>query len=47
VSVEEALAKVVGRQASDDERPRLYRLREALGLRDNDAFWNIVMALEH
>jgi AcrR family transcriptional regulator len=47
VSVEEAFAKVVGRQASEEERARLYRLRDALGLRDNDAFWSIVMALEH
>ena len=47
VSVEETFAKVVGRQASDEERQRLYRLREALGLRDNDAFWSIVMALEY
>ena len=47
MSVEEAFAKVVGRQASDEERTRLYRLRDALGLRDNDAFWSIVMALEH
>jgi len=47
VSVEEAFAKVVGRQASEEERARLYRLRDALGLADNDAFWSIVMALEH
>jgi hypothetical protein len=47
VSVEEAFAKVVGRQASHEERARLYRLRDALGLQDNDAFWSIVMALEH
>jgi hypothetical protein len=47
VSVEEAFAKVVDRQASEEERTRLYRLRDALGLRDNDAFWCIVMALEH
>ena len=47
MSVEEAFARVVGRQASDEERTRLYRLRDALGLRDNDAFWSIVMALEH
>jgi len=31
---------------SDEERQRLYRLRDALGLRDNDAFWSIVIALE-
>jgi hypothetical protein len=47
VSLEEAFAKVVGRQASEQERERLYRLRDALGLHDNDAFWKIVMALEH
>jgi len=46
VTLEETFAKV-GRHASDDERQRLYRLRDALGLRDNDAFWSIVMALEH
>jgi len=47
VSVEEAFAKLVGRQPSEPERQRLYRLRDGLGLRDNDAFWSIVMALEH
>jgi hypothetical protein len=47
VSLEETFAKVVGRHASDDERQRLYRLRDALGLRENDAFWSIVMALEY
>jgi hypothetical protein len=47
VNLDEAFAKVVGRQASEQERERLYRLREALGLRDNDAFWSIVMALEY
>lgn len=47
MSLEETFAKVVGRRASDEERQRLYRLRDALGLRDNDAFWSIVMALEY
>jgi hypothetical protein len=47
VSIEEAFAKVVGRPASEPERDRLHRLRDALGLRDNDAFWSIVMALEY
>ena len=47
MTVDDAFAKVVGRQASEEERARLYRLRDALGLRDNDAFWSIVMALEH
>ena len=39
MSVDEAFAKVVGRQASEEERARLYRLRATLGLADNDAFW--------
>jgi hypothetical protein len=47
VSLEDAFARVVGRRASDEERMRLYRLRDALGLQDNDAFWSIVLALEH
>jgi hypothetical protein len=47
VTIEETFAKVVGRHASDEERQRLCRLRDALGLRDNDAFWSIVMALEY
>ena len=45
--VEEAFAKVLGRQPSEDERGRLYRIRDTLGLRDNDAFWYIVLVLEH
>jgi hypothetical protein len=47
VTLEDTFAKVVGRPPSEAERGRLYRLRDALGLRDNDAFWSIVMALEH
>lgn len=45
--MESAFAKVIGREPSDKERESLYRIRDALGLRDNDAFWYIVMALEH
>jgi hypothetical protein len=45
--LEDSFAKVVGRRASEEECARLYRLRDALGLQDNDAFWSIVMALEY
>jgi hypothetical protein len=38
VSVEEAFAKIVGRPPSEEGRRRLYHLREALDLHDNDAF---------
>ena len=47
MGVESAFAKLTGREASEQEREQLYRLRDALGLHDNDAFWSIVMALEH
>jgi hypothetical protein len=47
VTIEEAFTKVLGRAPSEQERDRLYRLRDALGLRENDAFWSIVLALEH
>jgi hypothetical protein len=46
-SVEAAFVKLVGRQPSGQERDRLYRLRDALQLEDNDAFWSIVMALDY
>jgi hypothetical protein len=46
-AVETAFVKLVGRQPSERERDRLYRLRDALHLQDNDAFWSIVMALDH
>jgi hypothetical protein len=46
-SIETAFAKLLGRQATQAEGERLHRLRNVLGLRDNDAFWSIVMALEH
>ena len=47
MSVESAFERVLGRAPSEDERARLYRLRDALGVRDNDALWSIVIALEH
>jgi hypothetical protein len=42
-----AFEKVLGRQSTEEERARLYRLRDALGLGDNDALWLVVLALEH
>ena len=47
MSEEEWFAKVVGRPPSQEERGRLYCPREALDLRDNKAFWAIVIALEY
>jgi hypothetical protein len=47
VSIETAFSQLVGRQPTQAESERLHRLRSVLGLRDNDAFWSIVLALEH
>ncbi len=47
MTLEESFAKAVGRPPTDAQRERLQRLREALDLRDNDALWTVVFALEH
>jgi hypothetical protein len=46
VPIDTSFERLVGRPASEAERARLHRIRDVLGLRDNDAFWSIVMALE-
>lgn len=38
--------QLLGRQASDREVQNLYRVKTALGIRDNDALWLVLMALE-
>lgn len=45
-SVDKTFEKLIGRQATPLEVERLHRVRDALGLRDNDALWLILMALE-
>ena len=45
--LEESFAKLLGRQPSDTERQKLYRVRDALGLKNNDALWLLIMVLEH
>lgn len=44
--IEDAFTRLLGRQATDEERMRLYRTRDALGLQDNDALWLMLMALQ-
>lgn len=44
---EEAFGTLLGRQPSDKERQALYRARDALQLRDNDALWLLLIALGH
>ena len=46
MSLEGAFAKLVDREPCKEQRERLYRIRGALGLKDNDAFRSIVVAPE-
>lgn len=46
-NLDESFAKLLGRQPSDAERQSLYRVRDALGLKNNDALWLVLMALQH
>lgn len=39
--------KLLGRQPSDAEVQKLYRVRDALELKNNDALWLVLMALQH
>ncbi len=45
--LDESFAKLLGKQPSDAERQQLYRVRDALGLKNNDALWLVLMALQH
>lgn len=45
--LDDSFAKLLGRQPSDKERQDLYRVRDALGIKNNDALWLILMALQH
>ena len=45
--LDDSFAKLLGRQPSDAERQNLYRVRDALGLKNNDALWLVIMALQN
>ena len=45
--LDDSFAKLLGRQPNDKERQNLYRVRDALGLKNNDAIWLVLMALQH
>jgi hypothetical protein len=45
--LDHSFAKLLGRQPSDTERQNLYHVRDALDLKNNDALWLVLMALEH
>ena len=45
--LEESFALLLGRQATEKERQNLYRVRDALKLKGNDALWLLLMVLEY
>ena len=45
--LDDSFTKLLGRQPTDEERQRLYRVRDALGLKNNDALWQVLMALQY
>lgn len=45
--LDDSFTKLLGRQPSDAERQQLYTVRDALGLKNNDALWLVLMALQH
>jgi hypothetical protein len=45
--LETSFEKLLGRQPTDAERQELYRVRDALELKSNDALWLVLMALQH
>ena len=46
-SAPDAFERLLGRQPTDEQRARLYRVRDSLGLADNDALWSVLVALEY
>lgn len=45
--LDDSFSKLLGRQPSDAERQQLYKVRDALGLKNNDAIWLVLMALQY
>lgn len=42
-----AFEKLLGRTATETEREQLRKIRDALDLRDNDALWSVLFALQY
>jgi hypothetical protein len=45
--LDESFAQLLGRQPTDKDKQDLYRVRDALKLKNNDAVWLLLMALQH
>lgn len=46
-NLDDTFSRLLGRQPSDYERQQLYRVRDALDIKNNDALWLVLMALQH
>lgn len=42
-----AFEKLLGRAATQTEREQLRKIRDAIGLRENDALWSVLFALQY
>jgi hypothetical protein len=45
--IDDGFTKLLGRQPTDKEKQDLYRVSSALNLKNNDALWLVIMALQH
>lgn len=43
----DSFGRLLGRQPSDRERQQLYRIRDELGIKNNDALWMVLIALQY
>ena len=46
-TTEDAFSKLLERAATDQEKQQLLRARDALGLKNNDALWMVLVALQY
>ena len=45
--LEQSFARLLGRQPTEHERDRLRRIKDELGIADNDALWSVLLALNY
>ena len=43
----ERFERLLGRELSDEEKERLRRIKDILGIKNNDGFWDVIIALEY
>lgn len=45
-ALESSFSKIIGRAPTKTELDNIYRIHDALGIRENDALWTVLLALE-